>query len=179
MTDRSGAVHQSFVNTACWSNCCWTRVLSCCIEIMWSCRNVFGKAQKEKEWVKFCFFCQHLGIVKRWCHPLVFLLSLKATYKSVVDFKKQKSTSRRDCFGRSERKTFQGNGVSFQGIRRGSPQRLSEGILFVREILRVNKSFRFILNNLRYLPKEATWGVGTVPSIFNMEKQKGSSQIVT
>lgn len=41
------------------------------------------------------------------------MLSLKATYKSVVDFKKQKSTNERDCFGRSKRKTSGGMDCHF------------------------------------------------------------------
>lgn len=103
------------------------------------------------------------------------MLSLKATYKSVVDFKKQKSARRRDFSGRSKRKTFQGDGLSFQGIRWGPPKGLSEKILFVREILRINKSSRFILYYLRKLLEE----LAEFPSIFKMGKEEGNSQIVT
>lgn len=73
---------------------------------------------------------------------MTFLPSLKATYKSVVNFKKKDSTSRRDCFGRFrglKRNTFQRDGWSFQRTRWGSSREVVWGILVCKGNLHSQK----------------------------------------
>lgn len=73
---------------------------------------------------------------------MTFLPSLKATYKSVVNFKKKDSTSKRDCFSRFrglKRNTFQGDGWSFQRTRWGSSREVVWGILVCKGNLHSQK----------------------------------------